>query len=121
MHLRLALQNADQPRAISTDQVEQVGRKLGDAEQDGPGRGLLQQRTELGRLRRLKLSEPAVEDFFRSVRRGNMRPVHKPRGQCAYCHSKTVMKLGKRAVAGMIRATLRGSAHATFCGTSAVG
>ena len=50
----------------------------------------------------VELGEPAAENYVRSVRRGNMRPVHKPRGQCAYCHSKTITKLGNGPLRGVI-------------------
>ena len=95
MRFRVACQQADQPRGIGADQVEQVWRELDDAEQDGPGRRTIQPRADLSRLLRLQFGEPVSQALFGVAAGGDMRPAHEPRGQ-------------------------GGGIHATFCGTSGV-
>ena len=64
MPFRVACQQADQPRGIGADQVEQVWRELGDAEQDGPGGGTIEPSADLGRLLRLQFGEPVYQSLF---------------------------------------------------------
>ena len=81
-------QQTDQPRGIGADQVEQVGRELGDAEQDGPGDAAESSSAPISAdCCGLEFGEPVCQALFGLVGRGDMRPVHEPRGQGAYCHS----------------------------------
>ena len=95
MRFRIARQEAEQPRGIAADQVEQVWRELGDAEQDGTGRRTIQPRVDFSRLWRLQFGEPVSQALFGVAAGWNARPAHEPRGQ-------------------------GGGIHATFCGTSGV-
>ena len=117
MRLRIAVEQADQARGVGADQVEQIGRELGDAEQDVPREGMMQQRVEsrptcAGSSSASQLSKPV-----RPVGRGRCgrpqtaRPMREL--SCASRLSKTSVQV--------VRVARRGSAHATFCGTSGVG
>ena len=50
MLFRVACQQPGQPRGIGADQIEQIGRELDDAEQDGPGERTIQPRADRSRL-----------------------------------------------------------------------
>ena len=50
MRFGVACQQTDQPRGVGADQIEQIGRELGDAEQNGPGERAIQPRADRSRL-----------------------------------------------------------------------
>src|SRR6185312_7565340 len=89
-------------RGIGPQQVEQIGRSLGNAEKSDVEaripRGKLADRS---RLPRLEINKPRCKTLFGFGWRGNMRPVDEPRGQTM-----------------LVRVALRGGDHATFCGIS---
>ena len=103
MRFRVACQQADQPRGIGADQVEQVWRELGDAEQDGPGKRPIQPRADLSRLLRLQFGEPVSQALFGGAAGGNMRPARRtarPRRRNS-CHLLWhIRRLSRKPVTG---------------------
>ena len=82
MRLRLAFEQPDRARGIGAQQIEQIGRGFGDAEQDGSGaRKPAGQIVDRSRLRRRQIGQPVCQSLLGFIGRGHMRSVHKPRGQ----------------------------------------
>ncbi len=80
VRLRVASEQADESRGVGADQVEQVGRELGDAEQDGAGLAV-EQVPDRGCLRRLELGQPFLQPMFGFLGVADMRAGHETRGQ----------------------------------------
>ena len=82
MRLRVAFEQPDRARGIGAQQIEQIGRGFGDAEQNGFGaRKPVGQIVDRSRLRRRQIGQPVCQSLFGFIGSGHMRSVHEPRGQ----------------------------------------
>src|SRR5262249_5935204 len=103
MRLRVARKNTGQPRRVGADEVEQVGRELGNAEQDLLRVRAIEQRVNGSRLSWLELGKPVAKALFGFFGSGDMRALDEASGEWM-----------------SLRVSRRGCVHATFCGTSCV-
>jgi hypothetical protein len=81
MRLRLGTQQALEAAGIGPDEIEQIGRALGNAEQDAPRQALGQQRAKRSSQGWLEFGEPFIEAMFGFVGRTDMRAGNETFGQ----------------------------------------
>ena len=82
MRLRLAFEQPDRARGVGAQEIEQIGRGLGDAEKNRSGaRKPAGQAVDRSRLRRRQIRQPVCQSLFGLIGCGHMRSVHEPRGQ----------------------------------------
>ena len=82
MLLGLAFEQPDHAPAIGANEIEQIGRGLGDAQKNGSGaRKPRHEIADRSPLHRPQIGEPISQMLLGLVRDGHMRSVHEPRGQ----------------------------------------
>ena len=82
MLLRFAFEQPERAPAIGANEIEQIGRGFGDAQENGPGaRKPRHKIADSSPLHRLQIGEPISQMLLGFVRDGHMRSVHEPRGQ----------------------------------------